>query len=125
MNRFARHITALMLVLTLGLHWTVLQSVAWMGMLVNYSSTGSFEEALEKTFDGKHPCKLCLAVAAGERSERNQKQLLNSFGKSDWLFAGSSEFNFIRPESVAVVPPSDLPPLFFGESPPVPPPRLA
>lgn len=124
MNRFARHITALMLALTLGLHWTVLQSVAWMGMLVNYSSTCSFEEALEKTFDGKHPCKLCLAVAAGERSEHNQKQLLNSFGKSDWMLEGSSEFTLIRPPSVAIFPSSSPFPIFLGESPPVPPPRL-
>lgn len=52
MNRYTRHFTALMLALTLGLHWTVLQSAAWVSMLVNYSAESSFTEAVVKTFDG-------------------------------------------------------------------------
>jgi len=58
------------LVFTIGAHWAVLQSVAWIGMTVSYSQTSSLREALIKTFDGLHPCKLCKAVQEGKRSEK-------------------------------------------------------
>ena len=37
----------------------VLQSVAWLRMLADYSRTNSVEEAVVMTFDGKHPCEMC------------------------------------------------------------------
>ncbi len=41
-----------------------LQTAAWVTMAVNYSvKEGSVVEGLSKTFDGEHPCKLCLAAA--------------------------------------------------------------
>ncbi len=41
----------------------VLQGVAWVGMAVSYSvSEGSVTAGLSKTFDGEHPCPLCVAV---------------------------------------------------------------
>ena len=64
-----RFATVTALVLSLGLHWAVLQTIAWTGMLVNYSCQGSFTEALGKTFDGKHPCCLCNAIQKGRASE--------------------------------------------------------
>lgn len=54
----------------LGGHWVVVQSVAWVGMLVEYSQNGTWEEAVSKTFDGKHPCKLCSAVQRGSAEEK-------------------------------------------------------
>jgi hypothetical protein len=60
-----------MLSLALGLHWTLLQSVAWIGMLASYSSQASWSEAVRMTFDGQHPCSLCKQVAAGKKSERD------------------------------------------------------
>lgn len=52
-----------------GAHWAALQSVAWTTMLANNLKSGSLSQALEKTFDGRHPCPLCKAVAAGKKSE--------------------------------------------------------
>jgi len=60
------------LVFSIGAHWAVLQSVAWIGMAVSYAQHSSLSEALVKTFDGRHPCKLCKAVAEGKRSEQKQ-----------------------------------------------------
>jgi hypothetical protein len=121
MNRGTRHFTALMLALTLGLHWTVLQSVAWMTMLVNYTVESSFGEAVAKTFDGRHPCKLCIAVNEGKQSEREQKQL-KSLDKADWILVSEAivlappDFDFPRPQVLGVPDSCPLPP-------PTPPPR--
>ena len=56
----------------LGGHWAVLQSVAWVGMVVKYAQHGSLESALEKTFDGTHPCQLCQVVLTGRNAEEKQ-----------------------------------------------------
>jgi len=70
----AKSLLVLALVLSLGLHWAFLQSVAWTGMLVNYSQDASFTEAWSKTFDGKHPCKLCTSIQKGRAAEKKQDQ---------------------------------------------------
>ncbi len=53
--------------LSLGLHWAVIQGVAWTTMLVSYSQSGGLIQAVAKTFDGQHPCPLCEAVEEGSR----------------------------------------------------------
>jgi len=76
----AKSLLVLALVLSLGLHWAVLQSVAWAGMLANYSQDASFAEAWSKTFDGKHPCKLCNSIKKGRAEEKQQDQQLGQSG---------------------------------------------
>src|SRR4051794_17579576 len=56
-----------------GTHWALLQSVAWTTMLAGNLRTGSFSEAVQKTFDGKHPCNLCKEIKTGQRSEKKPK----------------------------------------------------
>lgn len=36
-------------------------------MLISYSRDGTLMEAVEKTFDGAHPCHLCQAVEKGSK----------------------------------------------------------
>jgi hypothetical protein len=60
--------------LSLGLHWALLQTIAWTGMIVTYSRDGSFAEAVGKTFDGKHPCCMCKAIKQGRAEEKKQEQ---------------------------------------------------
>ncbi len=74
MQRPIKFLTVLMLVLTVGLHWALLQTVAWTGMLVSYSRDGSFTEAVSKTFDGAHPCCLCKAIKSGRQAEQKQSK---------------------------------------------------
>jgi hypothetical protein len=69
-----RFAAVVVLVLSLGLHWAFLQSVAWAGMLVSYSQGATFKEAVSKTFDGQHPCKLCTAIEQGRKEEKRQDQ---------------------------------------------------
>lgn len=111
----------------LGGHWFALQSVAWARMLVDFSKTDSFSKAVEKTFDGKHPCKMCLGIREGRaQEEREQKgiprvktdkspELFCDFRRVVVPFAPTEAEN-----AVALVP--QLHPDFI-DSPPSPPPR--
>lgn len=55
-------------------------------MLVSYAQDGTVAEAIEKTFDGQHPCPLCLAIekAAEERDSTPAPARLPSQA-TDWL----------------------------------------
>ena len=106
--------------LTLGFHWAFLQSVAWVGMMVNFSSEGSVKEAIVKTFDGQHPCKLCKIVRDGKKSEDKQDLKLD-LKKLDMFSGGSmafyfppmpnNQFVFLSPSSSRIIVPLSPPPL--------------
>lgn len=70
MARHCKIILAVVLSLSLGLHWCFLQSLAWASMLVERSQQASFVTALQTTFDGQHPCKLCRIVREGQQAEK-------------------------------------------------------
>jgi hypothetical protein len=61
----------------LGGHWAILQTAAWVGMVIDYSKTEGVEAGITKTFDGKHPCQLCLSIAKNKEKEGNQTANLN------------------------------------------------
>jgi hypothetical protein len=58
----------------LGGHWAVLQSVAWTRMLVTFSERDSLPTAMAKTFDGQHPCAMCLKIRAGRQQEEQRRK---------------------------------------------------
>jgi hypothetical protein len=60
----------------LGGHWAVLQSLAWARMLGQYAREGTLASALVKTFDGQHPCQLCLSIKHGQQQEQTQDKNL-------------------------------------------------
>ena len=75
MSRVLHSLLVAALMISIGLHWAVLQSAAWVGMAVAYSvEKGSVVEGLSETFDGDHPCPLCKAVEKGVESERQPKE---------------------------------------------------
>lgn len=55
----------------IGGHWAVLQSVAWGTMIANYSKSSSLASAVQETFSGKKPCRLCHVVEEGRKQENN------------------------------------------------------
>lgn len=69
----SKWLVVLTLTLSIGAHWMFLQSVAWVGMIVSYSHDAPLTEALSKTFDGEHPCKLCKFVQRGKATEKKQE----------------------------------------------------
>jgi hypothetical protein len=57
-----------------GAHWMVLQVTAWTGMIVARAQTAGVAEAVEATFNGRHPCRLCAAITTGQQEEKRQEQ---------------------------------------------------
>lgn len=117
----------MLLSFTLGLHWVALQSVAWTGMFLSRVQTASVADAWRTTFDGKHPCPLCLVVrdgrAAESRDTGTQGSRTVSAPKLDLVLATVSGPS-VRVSRECV--PLAAPPSFWrslAEPPPLPPPR--
>ena len=54
--------------------WVLLQGVAWARMIVDYSRTQPLWQALEDTFDGRHPCPLCKTIRKSREASREREQ---------------------------------------------------
>ncbi len=93
---------ALALASSIGLHWTVLQAVAWAAMIVSYSQEAPLGEAVVKTFDGQHPCTLCKQIAKGKRSEKKSeykfelKKVEFPYAPFAFIFRAPSSFREVR-----------------------------
>ena len=72
--RIARLVVVGAICLSLGMHWALLQGIAWTGMLISFASEGAVIEAVQKTFDGQHGCALCHKVKEGRQSNPEQPQ---------------------------------------------------
>ena len=70
LESFGKFLVVVALVAMLGAHWALLQTVAWTTMLADNFQTQSLATAMMHTFDGKHPCCLCKAIAAAKQSEK-------------------------------------------------------
>jgi hypothetical protein len=119
--RLSKWLVVLALSLSIGAHWVVLQSAAWVGMAVSYSQESSLKEALVKTFDGKHPCALCKSIAQGRQSERTADFQLQ-LKKLEFL-RDSTVLAVYPPADFRLLPEQSFPASLLSETPPVPPPR--
>lgn len=128
LSRIARTLLVLALAASIGLHWMLLQSVAWVGMFADFSQKNSLQTAVTMTFDGNHPCPLCLAVKAGENSEKQSDKSDLLKGKELGCFALSETSHSLSPTPNGSEPnPTPAPqktPSGRQIPPPVPPPRL-
>src|ERR1700683_2904296 len=105
-----------------GGQWYVLQCVAWVNMLHDYSQMVPFPRAVQMTFSGEYPCPICKAIAEKKQGEK-EKALVIEKDKKMFLageaslarpvFPGTAdEYAALRQYLVA-----------WSETPPVPPPR--
>ena len=119
--RIGRCLVIAALVATTGAHWALLQSVAWTTMLADNLQTHSLSESVARTFDGKHPCPICKAVAAGKKSE--QKNAFTLKIQKPEFPPAKANFVLIAPSRFQLLPQVN----FLSESPTqkplVPPPR--
>lgn len=121
MVKSAKWLVVAALVFALGLHWIVLQSVAWVSMTAEFSRALPLGQAIKKTLDGENQCSLCKFVAKGKDAERNksgQKEVL----KLDYCL--SVEQAVLYPPTSFSLSAADLTsglPRF--DAPPFPPPR--
>jgi hypothetical protein len=120
--RFGKCLVVIALVLSTGLHWAALQTVAWTTMLAaNLASQQSLTEAVSQTFDGEHPCPLCKAIAAGKKSEKKSEAIAPVLKMEFPPVA--DRLVLIAPKPVLVFPAIDDFADSVGSKPPVPPPR--
>ncbi|GAA5120847.1 hypothetical protein GCM10023212_15100 [Luteolibacter yonseiensis] len=75
--RAGQYLLVGILLVSMGGHLALLQTIAWGNMLVEFSNTSSLTEAVGKTFDGEHPCELCKVVKKS-KTEEERKPLLKS-----------------------------------------------
>jgi len=104
-----------------GAQWGLLQSVAWTTMLINNLHAASLRQAVETTFDGKHPCCICKAIAAAKKTEKKNVFVVQ-LKKFDFV-SEPFQFVFQSPEAFYEI---DSPSKFLPDvshRPPVPPPR--
>ena len=121
--RWGKWFVVLALVSVTGGHWAFLQSAAWVGMALSYSKCDSMTVALEKTFDGKHPCQLCKLVKAGKAAEqRHDFQKLET--KFDFLFVAGT-CGLFPPRPFRHFTPQPQRAELLAQSPLLPPPRTA
>lgn len=123
-SRFCSSVVAVLLIFSIGGHWALLQSVAWVSMVVSFSKDASLDIAVSKTFDGKHLCNICKLVKKGKESEQN-RDAIKVKTKLDYWVSG---------RAIALALPVLSPELSFAskfslrswlDGPPSPPPRLA
>ncbi len=123
LRSFTRLLLVIALCSAIGLQWVAVQSIAWTAMLIENVKFFPVAEALAKTFDGQHPCDLCLVAQTGQSHDR-QPEAQTVRAKIDLICAArplslETSFETIRyPRHGAAV-------LARGQTPAVPPPRVA
>ncbi|MEO7678254.1 MAG: hypothetical protein ABIV39_15965 [Verrucomicrobiota bacterium] len=122
MIRFGKWLLICALVGSIGGQWAVLQVVAWTGMTLSYSKQESFSAALSKTFDGKHPCKLCKMVRAGKKAQNDSEAKLDT-KKLDSIATPFFVFTF-PPQRKRLIAQALIPQSFLA-APLSPPPKFA
>ena len=123
MRRFGTLLCGLALLQILGGHWAALQVTAWVGMLVKYSQAEGVQVGISKTFDGKHPCDLCVSIAKNTQTEKKQGSQLDA-AKID-LVAHAQGWTLQPPGSSWRLRTTIVSLLGHDRSPPVPPPRAS
>lgn len=100
-----------------GTHWLAFQSFAWTTMLAENLQSSSLSSAIQRTFDGKHPCCLCKEIAKDKQSEKKSdvqvelKKLDYSHNRSQFVFCGPSHFYEVRTAEDSAVSVTQLPAL--------------
>jgi hypothetical protein len=121
MRRLTHAIILAAFVFSCGGQWYVLQGIAWINMIRDYSQMVPLARAVSMTFSGQYPCPICKAIAEKKNSEQ---QKAFTFEKH--------EKNFPLPGIVAIAPPAAAEfsyPLWRcaltvrSDTPPAPPPR--
>ena len=120
--RSSRWLLIAALFVAIGGHWAVLQTVAWATMIVDYSKEGALTEAVQKTFDGRHPCQICTVIQKSRQSEKKQESLL--LAKKVELFNQHIAKVLFAPCDTISQPVSDSFSAARSQAPPVPPPRI-
>jgi hypothetical protein len=122
-SRLGVFFCALALLQISGGHWVAFQVTAWVGMLVKYSEAEGVEVGISKTFDGKHPCDLCVRIAKNTQTEKKQGARLDA--AKIYLITEAQGWTLQPPEPSWRLRSTIASLVGCDSSPPVPPPRLS
>jgi len=122
-SRFAIFFVALALLQILGGHLAIFQVAAWAGMLVKYSAAEGVEVGISKTFDGKHPCDICLGIAKTKQTEKRETSPVDA--AKIYLMAPGRSLTLQPPVHSWLLMATYAPLLGCDSSPLVPPPRVS
>ena len=70
---WGKRLLAIALILLMQGPAMLLQEIAWANMLVDYTRERGLKDGVVATFDGEHPCELCLKAQAIREDERKQE----------------------------------------------------
>ena len=104
-KKIASLFVSLTLFIIVGGPWTVLQTIAWAKMVVDYSRDNPVSEAISKTFDGNHPCGMCEKISKVRSEERKSPAL---------VFQIKKDGPFISLKSVGLTPPMETKTILFN-----------
>ena len=79
----------LALFVAIGGPLALLQGVAWVTMVHDFSKTGSLTQAVEKTFDGQHLCPLCKKIVKARATEEKAPVTMKVDKKAEFFIAAS------------------------------------
>src|ERR1035438_6124590 len=119
--RCGKFLVVVALVLVTGAHWAALQTVAWTTMLANNLRTQTVSEAMANTFDGRHLCPLCKAIAAAKKSEK-KSEAVSPVLKMEFPPV-AEKFVLISPAPISAFSLAEFSADSSSLKPPVPPPR--
>jgi hypothetical protein len=66
LHRVVRGLLLISVLVSVGTHTVVLQTVAWTKMAVEFSQRSSLQTSLTDTFDGRHPCSICRSLKSAD-----------------------------------------------------------
>ena len=125
--RFIGHaVAAVAMFFVAGGHWGALQTVAWAGMLWNYTQAdGSLLSGVQKTFDGEHPCTMCDSIKTAKEKEQSKPATLVAMKKIEAFPAPLRAALPLRDcRDFAFPAAADVRPVARADAPPVPVPIL-
>jgi hypothetical protein len=123
-RKFGQLLMIFAILMATGTHWLAFQSFAWTTMLAENLHTSSWQRAIQRTFDGKHPCCLCKQIAKDKQSEKKSDAQLEvkkpdfSHNRFEFVFCAPSHFYEVSAASgstatlthpPALPPPKDIP----------------
>lgn len=103
-----------------GGHWAVLQTIAWVQMVAEYSQFVSVTEAVEMTLSGEAPCSMCKKIAEAKHKEEKAPAIFKSDKKAEgYAFAASrllpepphQNFSYCFPRSASHEARTEQPPV--------------
>ncbi len=95
--RTARFLAVAALIFSVSMPWTLLQSIAWVGMTIDHAKGGTLASAIQKTLDGDHPCRLCVFIESGSKTEQSEDAKFSSSNKLELACFEVSSWIFQRP----------------------------